>query len=381
MKRFYLFPYYLLLFVVSCVDPFNIPEVPPEDGLLVVEGFINPNGSTSIQLSHTMSLNDKKSKPSPELNAQLRIECDDNRNYVLTERGGGLYGVDNIDADDQKKYRIRITTRSGKQYVSDFVEVKKTPLIDSVTWEIDELRRGIQFYVYTHDPEDKARYYHWEFIETWQYHADLTTTWEYRDGVVVHNPIQHVYECWSTQRSTAIYITNTNRLRKSVVHKFPLAFIPASSEKLEIGYHILIKQYAVTRETYDYLNELKKNSEQRGSIFDPQPSALLGNMHAVNDENEKVLGHISAHGSSEKSKIIFSGGILPAWFNGRTTYMSCPISNRGFTTTYINQMLRLGLLVPADDPDNLSTPTYQPKLCVDCRERGGTNVKPHYWHN
>jgi hypothetical protein len=354
--------------------------LPSESGLLVVDGFINSDGPTTIQLSRTMTLNDKKSKPLPELKAQLLIEGDDNSSRALIEKADGLYTIEKTSVDNKKKYRIRIVTRDKKEYVSDFVEVKQTPLIDSVTWEIDDVRRGIQFYVYTHDLENAARYYHWEFLETWQYHADLTTTWEYLDGVVVHNPQLHVYDCWRTKRSTAIYITNTNRLRDDVVSKFPLAFIPATSEKLEIGYHMAIKQYAITPDTYDYLRELKKLSEQQGSIFDAQPSQLLGNVRSITHENEKVLGYVSAHGSSEKNIIIFAGGVLPPWFNGRTTYTSCPISNRGFTITYINQMLKLGLLVPADNPENLSAPWYQPKVCVDCRERGGTNIRPDYWH-
>lgn len=367
---------YASLFSISCVDPYEIPVIPTEAGLLVVSGFINRDGPTTIQLSHTMALNDKKNKPLPELNAQLRLESGDNSSYALTEKGGGLYSINNIAIDNNQKYRLRIITQKEKEYVSDFVEVKKTPPIDSITWEIDEIRRGLQFYVYTHDPENAARYYHWEFLETWQYHADITTTREYRNGIIVQNPQLHLYDCWSTKPSTAIYLTNTNRLRDDVVSKFPLVFIPATSEKLEIGYHIAIKQYAITRDAYNYLAELKKISELRGSIFDPQPSQLLGNVHGVTDEHEKVLGYIGAHGSSEKSAIIFAGGVLPAWFSGHTSSTSCPISNRGFTKTYVDQMLALGLLVPSDHP----TDTYQPKFCVDCRERGGTNVRPEYWH-
>src|SRR6478609_5342622 len=194
----HLFFYYTFLVVVSCVDPFNTPLIPHEKRLLVVDGFINRDGPTSIQLSRTMAVNDKKGNPLPELNARLQLESNDNSSHEFVENGGGLYRIENVAIDDTKRYRIRITTRDNKAYVSDFVEVIQTPPIDSVSWEIDDLKRGIQFYVYTHDKENAARYYHWEFIETWQYHADLTTTWEYRDGVVIRNPQQHVYDCWST---------------------------------------------------------------------------------------------------------------------------------------------------------------------------------------
>jgi len=355
--------------------------VPTNAGLLVVDGFINSNGPTSIQLTHTLAPNDKKNKPLPELKAQLVVESDDNKSYSLTEKGGGLYSG-NFIVDNSKKYRILINTLDKKTYVSDFTEGKQSPPIDSITWEIDEVRRGVQFYVNTHDAKNAARYYNWEFSETWQYHADLLTSWEYINGQVVKNPFrEQIFDCWSTQKSTALYLTSTDRLSDDVVHRFPLVFIPANSPKFEIGYHLLVKQSAVTGDMYDYLYNLKRNSEQQGSIFDAQPSHLLGNIHCTSNENEQVLGYVGVQGLSEKAVLIW-GGEWPFWFNGRTTDPDCPYTPENLTSSLLSQMLRLGLLVPADNPvdPNSVVPIYQPPICVDCRARGGTNVKPGFWH-
>ena len=59
------------------------------------------------------------------------------------------------------------------------------------------------------------------------------------------------------------------------------------------------------------------------------------------------------------------------------------ISNEDFTPAYISLMLNSEVLVPTDNPNDLYAVnlTYQPKSCVDCRERGGSNIKPSYWPN
>ena len=65
------------LFVFSCKERFepNLPLVP--QGYLVIEGFINAQGPTQIQLSRT-TLIDQKQSFKPELNADVKVENDNN---------------------------------------------------------------------------------------------------------------------------------------------------------------------------------------------------------------------------------------------------------------------------------------------------------------
>ena len=59
-------------------------------------------------------------------------------------------------------------------------------------------------------------------------------------------------------------------------------------------YSILLRQYALTSDAYNFWTNLKKNTEQLGSIFDAQPSQINGNIHNTGNSSEPVIGYISA---------------------------------------------------------------------------------------
>ncbi|MDO3626770.1 DUF4249 family protein [Mucilaginibacter sp. BT774] len=72
----------------------------------------------------------------------------------------------------------------------------------------------------------------------------------------------------------------------------PILSIASSAEKLSVEYSILVKQYALSADAYKFYANLKKNTEQLGSIFDAQPSAIRGNIHFVTTPAEPVIGYL-----------------------------------------------------------------------------------------
>src|SRR6202035_1342987 len=92
----------------------------------------------------------------------------------------------------------------------------------------------------------------------------------------------------------------------------PVEFIEAGSEKLSVEYSILVDQYALTQGAYQFLQEMKMNAEETGSIFDPQPSELNGNIHCLTNPAEEVIGYLSIS-SVQSSRIFISNSDLPSW--------------------------------------------------------------------
>jgi hypothetical protein len=378
MRKGFLLICYLLLFSTSCVDPFHVPGVSSNLGFLVAEGYINSgDGPTNITLSRTITLESEATKTPRELKAQVSVEGSDQSSFPLTEQGSGVYRHAHIPIDATKKYRLRIKTANAKEYLSEFVEVKRTPPIDSVIWNVDYEKRGVQFYVYSHDPNNSTHYYHWDVANTWQYHSYYHTSVEYKNGKVAQmNPFINLYDCWMTGVSSNIFVTSTIQLGQDVVYDFPLHFITSTSSMLNIGYSATVRQFAVTEEEYNYLHELKKSSEQQGSIFDAQPSTLVGNIKCISSPEEYALGYVGAHNSSEKNVFILSGNKLPAWFNGRTNdSINCPGTLP--PASQIVAAMNNGIILPYTvDPIR-----WAAKSCIDCRVKGGTNIKPSYWPN
>src|SRR5215203_3962248 len=155
----------LVIAIIGCKEPFepNLPSVP--QGYLVVEGFINVQGRTQIKLSRSVPIDQKKILK-PELNAQIKIEGDNNTSVTLSNLPNGVYVSNTLSLDASRKYRLRIKTTNAKEYLSDFSEVKITPPLDSINWKQET--GGVRIYVNTHDAQNKTTYYRWDYDETWE---------------------------------------------------------------------------------------------------------------------------------------------------------------------------------------------------------------------
>src|SRR5438045_1809987 len=146
--------FFLALLFSSCRDPYQPPVVSAQSKLLVVDGFLDGADSVcTVVLSRSQDVSDSK-EPPMEKNANLKLEDSDGKVYILKEIGDGNYSVSKVNIDTQLKFRLNIKTAAGKSYLSDYVEIKKTPPIDSVTWKATD--QGIQFYVSTHDEVKKS---------------------------------------------------------------------------------------------------------------------------------------------------------------------------------------------------------------------------------
>jgi hypothetical protein len=51
-------------------------------------------------------------------------------------------------------------------------------------------------------------------------------------------------------------------------------------ERISSRYSTLVRQFAISPNTYNYWQNLK-NTEQLGTLFDAQPSQLVGNAHCA----------------------------------------------------------------------------------------------------
>ena len=153
----------LISLLLGCKEKYISPYTSPATGYLVVEGNIN-NGqdSTIITLSRSGTLNDNTIHL--EQGAIVKVESEDKTFFALNESTIGHYTKESLSLNTSKKYRINIVTKDGKQYVSDFVEVHSNPAIDAVNWKMEN--QGVQFYINTHDPTGKSKYFQWDFSET-----------------------------------------------------------------------------------------------------------------------------------------------------------------------------------------------------------------------
>ncbi len=365
----------------SCIEPYQHEVIQMPNNYLVVDGFINTgNGPTTFKLTRTQNLGDDEN-PRNETGATVTIEEEGGARFSLKETGAGVYSINTIPVNPTKRYRLHIKTSKTRAYISDFVPVKMTPAIDALTWEAEP--DGLQLQVSTHDPQDNTRYYRWDFEETWEFTASERATGEVVGDTIVRRTAEseNIYQCWRTEPSTSIKIGTSSRYNQDLISKFPLQKLAPSSEKLRIGYSILVKQYAQTQEAYAYWEALKKTTESVGGLFDPLPSQFKGNIRSVADSQEPVIGFLSAYSVEQKRLFIGRQELPQQW------YMPPPLCQGDSAT--VSMETAIGYVKNNDPYWGLKGAVYgelnklegykvKYKGCVDCRIYG-TNVKPEFW--
>jgi hypothetical protein len=349
-----------------------------------VEGNINNgNSPTTIILSRTNTLTE--TNRIYEKGAKVLIEGSDNSIFNLPETVPGKYSISNLNLEVNKTYRLHITTGTGKEYLSSYVPVKPTPAIDSISWirETD----GVRLYVNAHDDAAKTRYYQWTYEETWEFHSPFLSVLAFNDtdprhpflryiDSTTYSAVKDIQVCWNNRASTSLLLGSTAKLTQDRVY-LPLNFIPNGAKEISVLYSINVNQVALSKEAYEYLEKMRKNTESTGSIFDPQPSYLRGNIYAAKDENEMVIGYLNISSVQEK-RIFIKNLELDGW-NYRSGCEEIKIPNdpdsiflayeSGSTPTIIAE---------SRGPSIISFNVTTDKSCIDCTLLG-TNVKPGFW--
>ena len=363
----------LLVLSNSCITPF-IPKTNEDKKILVVEGLVTDQPDTTIiKLSKSLPLG-TSSISSPVQGCLVTISDDLGNTFVLTETIGGTYVTDPSEFQGRigRIYTLHISTNSDNNnlsYQSSPVEMKYVPPIDSLFYEkvtIQEnngtvSQEGCQVLLNTHDPGNQTKFYRWEYSETWEFMLPYT----------VPNQV-----CWLYNNSDIINIKNTSALDEARINRYALNFISNLTDRLRIKYSILVKQYSLNEEEYQYWEKLQNITEQVGSLYDLTPSSIPSNVYCLNDPNENVLGYFSVSASTSKRLFIKDhfAGIYTPYTNGvcidDTIFGSGPI-----------QSLNTFVWVIVDQP--FPPPGYKVTTrvrgCYDCTVRG-TNVPPSFWN-
>ena len=369
--------------MTCCRDKYNSPVHAAPAGYLVVEGYIsNDTGATRIRLTRSVRLDSASTVLEP--GATILVEAKSGGTVAtLTQISPGYYSGHVPAVNSSELYRIHITTSGNRQYFSDYSSPRDTPPIDSVSWTADSA--GVKIFVTAHDASWNTVNYHWEFDETWEHEAAFNSMLVYRyPRLYPRDSSLQIYKCYTSESSSSVLIATTAGLTKDEVSLYKIADISFSaSNRLISKYSINVKQHAMSTEALNYYQLLAKNTEQLGSIFDAQPSALTGNLHSATDPGEPVIGYIECSAKTEKRIYIDRDQL-----NGAVIYPGHEPCGDKFiavildTTLAADTLLGTGANIPVSGsygPDSVYGLHYSTFDCVDCRVQGGVTSKPAFW--
>ena len=373
----------IALLTAGCKEKFISPAPTVVTGYLVIEGVVNNGGGqTNIRLSRTTKLTD--TAKIYENGAFLELEDNRNNKIPFSESGNGNYSVENLQLDTSLRYRLNISTANNENYQSDFVAVNNNPPIDSINWIQDN--NGVQLYVNTNDPKNSTHYYQWEYNEAWEIHSGYYSLLKWATKIGPDNTQlatvayrdssdAQIFVCYQYNPSNRIIVGTSAKLAQDIIH-LPLTQIPTNDRKIGVLYSILVRQYSWSKQGYEFLERMKKNTETIGSIFDPQPSELNSNFHCISNQLQPVIGFLNICSVKEKRIFIKNRDLLNwdyrAPCSDQIIYnISDSIKLSAFGTFPVQP-------VKEDPFGNIITFNIASPLCVDCR-LSGTNIKPPYW--
>jgi hypothetical protein len=291
----------LLLATGSCVTHFT-PDLRKEDSkpFLVVDGQItDKEGPFSIKLTQSAPVSDTD-QPLPVDHAEVNIIDDQGHSYHLYNYGRGIYTTreKKLKGVPGTTYTLIITTpEDGRQYTSTPVLMQEVPDIDSVYFEQVQYPRitegkpynenWVNVLVDAHDSSGLIKYWRWDYVETY--------------GVVkpVPYPPGAVSICWTTSSSASILVASTAGKPVNELKGFIIRSIGPGRCELSAGYSILIKQYSVNQDIYNYLKKLRDINETPGGIYSKIPEPVFGNISCC-DSTGKALGYFTASSVKER---------------------------------------------------------------------------------
>lgn len=310
-----IFTLFLLLF--SCVDPYQV-EVPEGAQLLTVEGMISTGpGPHSITITRSATYGSIfEGLIRPVSLATVVVRDNEGAVTFLTEgvdARGTYFTPANFRAQLGKSYTLQILTAEGKVYTSTPEQVAAVPAIQNLdirtvtvpTEGSDLPKSGIQLIVELKDPADQNNFYYWKngpavyILET---RPDLFTprpTPQNPDRTP--QPKDCCVQCFRYEagNNNSLFVTNDDNFN-GLTTKIPAGFIADDGFRFVNKYRMDLKQYSISQGAYRFLRLVKQQAEISGSIFDPPPATLRGNMLSLDNPDEVVLGYFMATGETSR---------------------------------------------------------------------------------
>ncbi|MBB6612243.1 DUF4249 domain-containing protein [Pontibacter sp. Tf4] len=308
----------LLLLLYSCVDPLDL-KIGDEARQLVVDGMITDEpGPYTVRLSRSKpyaSYHDRKN--AAETGAQVTIADDKGNQETLQEIAPGVYQTnpDGIRGQVGNTYTLSIVTKNSERYTSAPETIVPVPTIDDLYFEVRSQQvlneEDVEQTVYvanvlldTKDPAGQKNYYMWKWQGTFKV---STQPWDYSEkvrGVRVPMPKDCCEICWVTAPTDRVNVKDDRLLNGGNLTHYLVTQIPVIPQTFGFKYHIEVKQLSVSEAAFDYWSLLKAQIETGGSIQDPPPAIIIGNITSETNPGQRALGFFGASAVATRTMFI-----------------------------------------------------------------------------
>ena len=351
----------LSILTLGCVDEFDI-TLENSTPRLVVDGRItNQPGPHLVKL--TRSISDSIYIDDRVTGASIFISDDEGNREQLIEIAPGEYWTDpmGIQGITGRTYIVEVTLTNGDVFSSEPETLPESVPIENVyfEWVVKENISsegisidvpGMEIYVDTENLNLPGNYYMWEYEGTYE----------------IRTPYTDTIRCWLSDNPVEyLNISQTHDIVGNRVQRQPIEFITEGS-KLEFEYSMLVMQLILSQRAYKFWDDVKKFKNNIGSIFDPTPFRIVGNIINNTNPENYALGFFSAVAVTEE-RIFIQCIDLEGRVSSILDFCQNDASLVDLSICGRNELL--------ENPD-MNAPPY----CLDCSLLlNSTTVKPDFW--
>lgn len=309
------FIYLLFLSVVSCIDPFAA-DVERGEQLLTIEGLVTTgSGPHVIKLSRSATYGSVfQGLIRPVQGATMSIKDDQGVVTPVIEdvnRFGTYETSATFSAVLGRTYTLQIQLLTGEVYVSKPEVVEAVPEIKKLSVKTVEIpvegetlfRSGAQIFAEIDDPGDQNNFYLWRnspSVYMLEARPDLFVI-RSPNSPPVPAPKACCIVCYQREivGNQSLFIAQDETFN-GLTTSLPVGFIEDNGRRFVNTFRTDIRQIRITADAYRFLKLIKQQTETSGSVFDPPPASIRGNMSRLDKPEEVVFGYFIAGGESRK---------------------------------------------------------------------------------
>jgi hypothetical protein len=298
---------FISLVLLSSCEEYYSPKIDPVPSILVVEPHLtNDSRLNFVRITSTSGFYEA-GPAKPVAGVRVRLQETGGKTITATDQGKGIYAFNELPKPGIK-YVLRLTYLNDN-YESDPVSMPEIPSVDnfyskykiSKTYRTDEF--GPPVVIQTPGRElcvdvpigKNIQYYRfkWRAILQWAI-TPPPTPLGYPASTFGWNSIsdQDLINLAGPNR-----FTFTTQLKNHPILSIPYdqrIYLDAE-EKNENGWIIILEQFGIEKNVYEFYQELNKQFTAEGNLFDPVFAQVYGNLHCTTDPSKKILGYFAVN--------------------------------------------------------------------------------------
>lgn len=301
-----------IVLLPGCIDPISLEMGEPERRL-VVEGLVREGPGPHYVIlrrsaAYTQGLDALREA---QTGATVSVLLESGATIPFPEVSPGRYepAADALIGQPGESYTLSIKLADGSEYRSSQEIMLSSPEIANFYGELEpytELinnfpldRQALVLYTDAERTPDRTDYYRWTWRGTYAISVcGGTCTTCYRQV-----ESKNLLNIGDDLLASGPILLRARADEMRLFDRLPAAGsvgAPRIGSAFSVGFHIVLEQQALSARSYAYWARVRSQRDDVGSLFDPPPENIVGNVSRVDDPTDVALGYFTVAGTSHR---------------------------------------------------------------------------------